>query len=73
VSVKLQKRGFSKQLNIAFVINIILLSLISSAFIAYVTYERERTAYIKHGVSIANGINTQLAAPFAGISIGISV
>jgi hypothetical protein len=38
VSVKLQKRGFSKQLNVAFVINIILLSLVSSAFIAYVTH-----------------------------------
>ncbi|PHS73416.1 MAG: response regulator receiver protein [Cycloclasticus sp.] len=66
MALTLQKKGFSKQLNVAFLINITLLSIVSAAFIAYVTYERERDAYIDYGINISNALVKQLSALSSG-------
>jgi len=61
-----EKQGFNKQLNLALSVCFIFLSLISSAFISYVTYDRERTAYIDYGENITDSFIHQLSIPFTG-------
>ncbi|ORU93646.1 MAG: response regulator receiver protein [Cycloclasticus sp. symbiont of Bathymodiolus heckerae] len=66
MNTKQEKKGFSQQLNMAFLIGVIFMSLASAAFISYVTYERERAAYIDHGKAVLNALNNQLSVPFSG-------
>ncbi len=61
-----EKQGFNKQLNVALSLCLIFLSLVSSSFVSYVTYERERRAYIEYGENIANSFIAQLSTPFSG-------
>lgn len=61
-----EKQGFNKQLNVALSLCLIFLSLVSSSFVSYVTYERERHAYIEYGENIANSFIAQLSMPFSG-------
>jgi len=60
------KKGLNRQLNVAFLLSVIFLSLVSSVLISYVTYERERTAYIDHGNTILDAFIDQLSIPFTG-------
>lgn len=66
MDAKFSKQGFNRQLNIAILLCVIFLALISSTFISYVTYERERTAYIENGKNISDAFISQLSAPFVG-------
>ncbi|MEW4982144.1 MAG: EAL domain-containing protein [Cycloclasticus sp.] len=63
---KKEKKGLAQQLNVAFLLGVIFLSIASSAFISYVTYERERTAYIDHGKAVTNALANQMFIPFSG-------
>lgn len=66
MDVKKQKKGFGQQLNIALLLGFIFLSIISSAFISYMAYERERSEYIQHGKAVSNALINQLSIPFPG-------
>lgn len=61
-----EKKEFKQQLNLAYLIGGIFLSIVSSAFISYVTFERERTAYIDYGKSVSDSIISQISIPFSG-------
>ncbi len=62
----IEKQGFNKQLNLALSLCIIFLSLVSSTFVSYVTYQRERNAYIEYGENITNSFINHLSTPFSG-------
>lgn len=63
---KKEQKGLAQQLNVALLLSVIFLSIVSSAFISYVAYERERTAYINHGKAVTNGLAKQIFIPFSG-------
>ena len=61
-----KKRELKKQLTLAYSIGVIFLTIVSSAFISYVAFERERTAYIDYGKSVSDSLVSQMSGSFSG-------
>ncbi len=59
------KSGFNKQLNTAFLIGIVFLSITSSFFISYFTYQHQHNEWLESGEAITDSIAAQLVAPVA--------
>ncbi|PCI20701.1 MAG: response regulator receiver protein [Piscirickettsiaceae bacterium] len=60
------KKGFEAQLTLYFLVGILLLAIVSSAVISFITYERERDAYIKHGEQVADTLIEQSKINYSG-------
>jgi diguanylate cyclase (GGDEF)-like protein len=66
MNVKTVNKRFSQQLNRALLLSVVFLSIASSAFISYVAYGRERTAYVSQSKVITMALANQAQIPFSG-------
>jgi len=66
MDVQQNKKGLGQQLNLAFLLGAIFMSIASAALISYTTYERERTTYFKFGAAALTSLHSQISLPFSG-------
>ena len=60
------KKSFESQLTIYFLVGILVLSIVASSVISYITYEREHNAFIKHGEEVADTVIEQTKLNYSG-------
>ena len=60
------RKSFESQLTLYFLVGVVVLAIVSSSIISYITYERERIAYLKHGEEVAMTLMEQTKLNYSG-------